>query len=325
MLMLVSSRVLITAAFLIFYLTACNSGGGGDSSPSGLTVTTGEFLDSAVEGLEYAYADGQSGLTDANGEYGYSNNGTVEFFIGGISLGSATAEFLMSPLNLAATTSVSNSTATNIARFLQVLDDDADPFNGIRITQQVRDLAVGETVNFAQTVTAFESDSNVQAVVDKLTGGSRDLSSVASDAAQSHLADTLMAVQAGLLDKFSGTATSTFSGCPSNAIDTISNGSITVTSVSSSYLTASGSFSANVGGATYREDFNIYGSLSVDGSISGSIDSEAYRNDVYAGSGSTSYEGKYNSRALQFNTPPQSLDWVQPGCVQNGTLIVVER
>ena len=236
---------------------------------------------------------------------------------------------MISPLNLAGTTNVANPTAVNIARFLQVLDDDGDASNGIQITQQMRDLAVGigKTVNFAQSIAAFEVDPDVQAVVDTLTQGARTLAAVDSDTAQSHLQNTLMTVVNGLAvgDKYTGTATSTFSNCPSNAVDTVSNGSITVTSASSSNFTASGSFSVTVRGITIREDFTMNGIPNLDGTTSGSLDSESYQNGDYNGRGSASFQGKFNSRAIQFKTPSQNLDYIQEGCVHNGTLIVVTR
>ena len=323
-------RKLVLSGIFVLFLTACGGGddGGSAAAPKGLTIKTGEFLDSAVEGLEFAHSNGQSGITDANGTYSYGN-GTIDFYIGDIHLGNANAEFMISPLNLAGTTNVANPTAVNIARFLQVLDDDGDASNGIQITQQMRDLAVGidKTVNFAQSIAAFEVDPDVQAVVDTLTQGARTLAAVDSDTAQSHLQNTLMTVVNGLAvgDKYTGTATSTFSNCPSNAVDTVSNGSITVTSASSSNFTASGSFSVTVRGITIREDFTMNGIPNLDGTTSGSLDSESYQNGDYNGRGSASFQGKFNSRAIQFKTPSQNLDYIQEGCVHNGTLIVVTR
>jgi hypothetical protein len=281
-----------------------------------------------VEGLEYAHDNGDSGITDANGTYTY-DEGTIEFFIGDISLGSASAQYMMNPLNLAGASTVTNETAANIARFLQILDDDADASNGILITEQVRNGAVGKAVNFAQTVTDFENDTDVQSILEELTlltsAGQRDISSVSGSEAQSHLSATLSTLVANLESSYTGTATSTFSNCPSNVRDTISNGSITVTSASNSYLTATGSFSTTVGGVTIREDFSMNGPLSLDGTINGTISSDAYQNGEYAGSGNQSYDGKFNSQALQFKTPPRSLDYIQQGCRHNGTLIVVKR
>jgi hypothetical protein len=320
---MISQRVFtVQSIIVLLFLTSCGGGdgGGGGAQPTGLTITKGEFLDSAVEGLEFAHSNGQSGLTDANGAYSYGA-GTIEFFIGDISLGSAPAEFLMSPVNLAGASTTTNQTATNIARFLQVLDDDSNPSNGIRISQQVRDLAVNESVIFDDA----NFDTNVQSVVDKLTAGTRNIASVSNQTAQTHLDNTLLSVRTNLIGEYTGTATSTFSDCPSSAVDSISNGSVTVDSASSTNFAASGSFSASVRGINVREDFTMYGVVNIDGTISGSLDSEAYQDGEYAGSGSASFEGKYNSSALQFKTPPQSLDYIQEGCVHNGTLIVVAR
>jgi hypothetical protein len=325
------SKLAIVPAVLIMFLSACGGGddSGGSSSPSSVTVSSGEFLDSAVQGLEYAHSNGKSGITDSNGTYAYGE-GFIEFFIGDISLGEAEAQFMMSPLNLAGSVSATNPTATNVARFLQILDDDANAANGILITEQVRAAAIGKTINFAQSIAAFESDSNVQTVLAELTllttAGQRDFNAVSSTDAQSHLSNTLASLTSGLsAGDYNGTATSTFSNCPSNVRDTVSSGSITVSSATNSYLAASGSFSTTVSGVTVREDFSMSGSLSLNGVISGNLFSDAYQNGEYYGSGTTTYNGKFSSHALQFKTPAQSLDYIQQGCVHNGTLIVVTR
>jgi hypothetical protein len=320
-------RKLVLSGIFVLFLTACGGGddGGSAAAPKGLTIKTGEFLDSAVEGLEFAHSNGQSGITDANGTYSYGN-GTIDFYIGDIHLGNANAEFMISPLNLAGTTNVANPTAVNIARFLQVLDDDGDASNGIQITQQMRDLAVGigNTVNFAQSIAAFEVDPDVQAVVDTLTQGARTLASVSSDAAQSHLQDTLMTVRNDLAvgGKYTGTSSNTFSNCPSNYLDSVASGSIEVTSVSGSSFSGSGSFSATVRGITVKEDFTIDGTANLDGTTSGIIYSDAYQNGAYIKSDNALFEGKFNSRALQLKTQTRNLGG---GCMSNGALIVVAR
>jgi len=49
---------------------------------------------------------------------------------------------------------------TNILRFLQSLDDDGNPANGIRIPEGVRSALAGQTLDFSTDTTSFESVFN---------------------------------------------------------------------------------------------------------------------------------------------------------------------
>lgn len=164
--------------------------GGGTPTPG----TTGQFLDSAVEGLTYSFGT-ESRETDAQGNFTYEKGSSVEFSIGGIVIGSGSAFPKMTPVDLVAlATSELDDTVTNIARFIQTIDDDDDLGNGIEITAAVRNGAAGQSVDFAQTMSAFAADANVQAVVSDLTSrttaGTRALVSIQS--AQAHLQSTLL-------------------------------------------------------------------------------------------------------------------------------------
>ena len=240
-------------------IISCSSGGGSGGSVKGLKVTTGQFIDSAVEGLQYTYiSSGTSGLTGSGGNFMVQVGSLVEFHIGDIALGQSAATHLMSPVNFGTATNVTNDMTTNIARFLQIIDDDGDPSNGILITNNVRSLAAGMSVNFNRTPTSFENDGNVQTVVSTLTAatgaGARMLTSVDVAVAQDHLSSSLTATLNDNVDTFFATSFSDFKNCPSNARDSVANGSITINSVTggSNIFSGSGSFSANVGGATIQ-------------------------------------------------------------------------
>ena len=113
--------------------------------------------------------------------------------------------------------SPTDPTVTNIAAFLQTIDDDADPSNGIRITQAVRDAASGESVNFQLDQFTFAADAAVLATVVKLTrataAGERKL--VDANTAQNHLAQTLLS---SLNGRYAGDFTRTDSGGGENDI-----------------------------------------------------------------------------------------------------------
>jgi hypothetical protein len=95
-------------------------------------ILSGMFIDSAVEGLRFETPT-QSGFTDANGIFKYINGEAVSFFIGDIMLGTSPGITRLTPMNLVPGDS-SNPQVINILRFVQSLDEDNNPDNGIRIT-----------------------------------------------------------------------------------------------------------------------------------------------------------------------------------------------
>ena len=98
----------------------------------------GVFTDSSVEGLIYT-TETHSGITDENGNFDYEEGETVTFYIGDIILGSAPAAEEISPIDIASALEADINTleVQNIAAFLQTLDEDGNPDNGIKITPEV--------------------------------------------------------------------------------------------------------------------------------------------------------------------------------------------
>ena len=134
------------APALIVLLTACGGGGGGGSS-----TVSGQIVDSLVEGLQYT-SGSISGLTDANGRFQAASGADITFRVGDIVLGTLSARDVLNIVDLvdgAELYSTANPRIYNTARFLQSIDDDRDTSNGIQITQQVRDLAVGVSMDFS--------------------------------------------------------------------------------------------------------------------------------------------------------------------------------
>ena len=127
------------------------------SSDSGNGGSQGTFNDGPVEGLGYE-VDGQSGTTGPGGEFDYrSSSDQITFSVGDIVLGTATVKSFMTPVDLVAdAVDETNNTVTNIARFLQTLDGDANLSNGIQIPAEATEAAAGRSMNFAQTPEAFE-------------------------------------------------------------------------------------------------------------------------------------------------------------------------
>lgn len=312
------------------FIVACSGGGGGGSAANtALRVSTAEFIDSAVAGLNYRYlSSGQTGVTDDQGKFPYISGDTIEFSVGNIVLGQRASSLMMSPLNLVNATVVTDQRVTNIARFLQILDDDIDPSNGIIITQNVRDIAAVETasIDFNQTATAFENDGVVQIVVASFTaanGTARMLTDITIAAAQDHLNATLQAAINGTLGTYSGTAENHFIGtCPSNAIGTVSSGTWTVTNVNGMNYDGSGSFSVVVQGITVRQDFTYTGTLSFDGTFTGNAQISSYQNGEFAGGGSSSFTGEFNGEYHKYKFPSQN---VGGGCQTSGASVIVRR
>jgi hypothetical protein len=178
-------------ATLLLTLTACGGSGGGDGTTATATetVSTGVFIDSAVEGLQYETAT-QSGTTNSLGEYDYLAGETVTFSIGGIVLGSTIAGPVVTPLSLVPdATSATNPVVTNIVRLLLSLDSDGDPDNGITISSDVTTAANDLAVDFS------EADLSADDGITNLLNNLPTLTLVSESVAQNHFNQTL-AVQA---------------------------------------------------------------------------------------------------------------------------------
>lgn len=296
--------------FALILIQGCSSGGGDGGD---ITSLTGQFLDSPVEGVSYV-AGGLSGTTAADGSFCYGSGNSLFLSVGDVDLGDGIARSTFTPLTLVGTTNPSNATVVNIASFLQTLDDDGNPNNGILISEAVRTAAIGKTINFAQSTTDFANDGNVQTVVAELTAlttaGARSLVSAA--AAEAHLRSTLNDILNAALGTYSGTSVNTVFNCtdPSFNRTNRSTGSITITSVSlnsnGATFAGNGSFSLTVDGITVREDFTINANSSTmdfAGTLNGIIVAEAYLDGVYQGSESSSYTGLLDGDSLTIVTP----------------------
>ena len=159
-------KISISRLFLILILGLLVAVVSCSEADRGVTKT-GSFVDSEVEGIEYTSADGSgettfSGVTDENGSFNYYEGDTVTFNIGGIVIGSATAEPVITPVDLVdGAADETDSTVTNIAKLLQTLDDNDNPEDGISITDAVRTSAVEMSIDFSLSVAQFQVDTKV--------------------------------------------------------------------------------------------------------------------------------------------------------------------
>lgn len=165
-------RALITAG-LTSGLAACGGSsdspaadGGNDGNtppidpPASSQQLTGQFVDSPVQGLRYE-TPSKSGVTNANGEFNYVNGEEVTFYIGNSAIGQSLAGSIITPAEMTDETSNADR-VTNILRFLQTMDSDGDPSNGITISEST--IAFAETlevnINFDQSSADFEASAD---------------------------------------------------------------------------------------------------------------------------------------------------------------------
>ena len=183
-------------------VSACGGGGGGSSPPPVIngpppppaTVLSGQFKDGNVSGLSYSTPN-ESGATDTMGRFNYRSGEMVEFSIGGVVIGSAPGQPIVTPVNLVPGGSADSTEVLNIVRFLLMLDEDEDPANGIAISQAVRDVAANWTqVDFStsdlgnELATIISDVASVDNRTAMLPGG---------QAAASHLAATTHCAMSG--------------------------------------------------------------------------------------------------------------------------------
>lgn len=145
-------------------LVGCNN-----DSTSTAQVQTGYLYDDIVGGLEYTTPT-QSGITGADGSFKYVAGEKVTFKLGNITLGKATdANTTLTLFDLASTGQNSDGSPSdevaNMAIFLQSLDEDQDPNNGITISQSTRDafkkIVGAQTIGADTNLTKINSDANL--------------------------------------------------------------------------------------------------------------------------------------------------------------------
>jgi hypothetical protein len=144
---------------LSLWLSACGGGESTSESSSNTlldtkTTVTGIIVDAQICGLRYESVgpEGEKthGTTNLKGEYEYFEGGTTTFFVGGIEVAQTTPKKMLSITTLA----VTQQEQENIARFLQTLDWDSNPENGILLNN---------TAINAFDVTKLRFDDNFEA------------------------------------------------------------------------------------------------------------------------------------------------------------------
>ena len=166
-------------------LAACGGGGGGNtgSEPNSGNVSTpevktGQFLDSAVEGLRYETPT-QHGFTNQFGSFSYIPGESIKFYLGSTFLGEVLAQTELTPLDLMGAGDDPDK-LQNLLRVLQTLDADNDPSNGITINPTGQDYLNQFVLPLNQPAFLFEANQVVQDMISAATNGSDLKDAVAS-------------------------------------------------------------------------------------------------------------------------------------------------
>ncbi len=185
------TRVVYCYAFFIFIVitfVGCSSGSGESDlqSPDSQTLKTGVLVDSPVENVEFETPT-QSGSTNSDGEFSYRDGESIQFSIGNLAFPKVSARTIITPLTLAGVFSVTDQQATNIARLLLSLDENANPDDGITIPAGA--AAVASPINFDVDSASFENDPAVLDLV--ADSGSVNTVLISEADAQAHISATL--------------------------------------------------------------------------------------------------------------------------------------
>ena len=149
-------------------LVGCGGGGGGSNGNAAQTGSkSGILTDAAVAGVAYTTSSGVTGVTDANGAYKFNPGDTVQFKLGGLVLGSATATGIVSPIELA---NGDNNRLQNLLVMLQSLDANGIPADGISIPPAAA-AAVTTAIDLTAAPATFASAANTALQAAMTAGG----------------------------------------------------------------------------------------------------------------------------------------------------------
>lgn len=131
--------------------------GGSDNEAPARASMTGVFLDGAVENLDYVAGTAAKASTTSKGEFTCYAGDTVSFSIGGIALGGAPCAATITPLQLAGVTDIKDVKVINRLLALQLLDEDSDPSNGIKLAADVKTALASRSADFGASATLFNT------------------------------------------------------------------------------------------------------------------------------------------------------------------------
>ncbi len=127
------------ASSLVLGVILAGCGGNGTDSSSNMgdrnstdstsNIAVGYYVDSAVSGVSYSCGN-QHGVTDSEGKFTFEMGSECHFYINNIPFKMVSASELTDGITL-------QEKDVDVARFLQTLDSDGDPENGITISDEI--------------------------------------------------------------------------------------------------------------------------------------------------------------------------------------------
>ena len=189
-------------------LNACG-GSSGNSKPI-VKQVDGRLIDSAVSGITYN-AGNIEGTTDSRGRFSYKIIDDVaqeiSFSFNNVNLGKTTGAAIITPLDFVDNGNTSTPAVQNIARFLQMLDTDSDPSNGIEPSMDLITAIAAfswSAVDFADV--NFDSQPALTQIVADISSVDSQMHILPSaQQAQSHLESSLACLSSGIYSgRFSG-------------------------------------------------------------------------------------------------------------------------
>lgn len=134
-------------------------------------ATTTPLLKGAITGTKIANARyvtrdalgkiSVQGYTTSTGAFSYRSGDTVSFYVGDVLLGKTKARSTV-PTSLLITGAQNADALANLLRFLQTIDSDLNPLNGIQISANTHYAATDVKVNFDAAMNSFEVQSSLQ-------------------------------------------------------------------------------------------------------------------------------------------------------------------
>jgi hypothetical protein len=166
--------------------------------PATGSTASGVFRDANVQGVSYTSGT-LSGVTGADGKFQYIAGSPVTFKVGAVTLGSFTGQPFLTPLNLPTSTASSVvDQIENRLRFLQMLDLDGNPENGIEISQATQTRAASwSAVDFTMAPADLPAAlAAIRADATSADGGTHAIPTPA--AASEHFVRTVRCTYSGL-------------------------------------------------------------------------------------------------------------------------------
>ena len=169
------------ATSLTLFATACSGGGGGGAGRE-ITPSTGVLGSRPIVGVRYI-SPTQSGVTDEEGQFLYLEGETVQFHLGATRLGEHPGSARVTlfdlsgrnrsepPVQVADDSFGTLDILMNSAVFLQSLDQDGEPSNGIRISAAVAELAEGHQIELDEPFTRFRRHRPFRALLNAANDG----------------------------------------------------------------------------------------------------------------------------------------------------------